>query len=202
MSPRLRYAIAGVGGLALAVVLGLVIAAILRGVTAPADVPVAAPPTPSTTAAAPPPAPEPQQTVASRPEPGTNECVDALGDGEADLDSVRVSLDDGDLAVQFTLAAPLSDGELGLSVTADDGKSYLLGVEVRGGRVEKVSVQDFDRSRTEDVRRPTTAVDGTTVTVVFPEEAVKRIGDRWEWSAFASADGSERDSCPVTRFER
>ena len=118
MSPRLRYVVAGVGGLALAVVVGLVIAAVLRGVTAPSEPPVSAPTTSSTTTApAGTPAPAPAPPVVERPEPGTNECVDALGDAALDLDSARLALADGALAVQFRLATPPPDGEVALGVT-------------------------------------------------------------------------------------
>lgn len=199
MSPRLRYAVAGVGGLALAVVVGLVIAAVLRGVTAPSEAPVAAPTTsPTTTAPVEAPAPAPAPPVVERPEPGTNECVDALGDAALDLDSAKLALADGALAVQFRLATPPPDGEVALGVTVQRGgdKTYLLGVSLRDGDIEEVFVQDFDRDDKDDVDPRAAKVDGSTVTVIFPRDAIKRLGNDWSWSAFASAGDGDTDSCP------
>ena len=206
MTARVRYVLLGVGGLALAIIVGFVLAAVLQQVTTPvASPPKPAPSTPpAVTPAAPPPV-EPA-APAPRPEPGENECVDALGDGAADLDSVQLALHDDDLVAQFRFASALpEDGGLGLTIQHGN-KSYLLGVAFENGDVDSVFVQDFDRSDTDEIDSENAVVDGSTITVVFPRDAIKRIGNDWSWSAFATPTGSSPDTCPADgeqlRFER
>jgi hypothetical protein len=206
VTARVRYALLGVGGLALAIVVGFVLAAVLQEVTTPTASPGATTPStaPAVTPAAPPPAEGPAPV--QRPEPGVNECVDDLGDGQADLDSVQLALHDDDLVAQFRFASALpDDGGLGLTIQRGD-KSYLLGVAFENGDVDSVFVQDFDRSDTDGIDTDNAVVDGSTVTVVFPRDAIKRIGNDWSWSAFATPTGSSPDTCPADgqqlRFER
>ncbi len=206
MTPRTRYALLGVGGLALAVAVGLLLALVLRSVNSPA---VSAPQVPPTTSAPAPVAPAPSEPPAApapapRPEPKQNECVDELGDGVVDLDSVQLGLHDGDLVAQFRFATGVpDDGGFGLTIDRG-GKSYLLGVAVEGGDVDSVFVQDFDRSDTDELDTDNAVADGSTVTVVFPRDSIRRIGNGWTWSAFASQTGAEPDTCPggdPQRFE-
>ncbi len=206
MTPRTRYALLGVGGLALAVAIGLLLALVLRSVNSPA---VSAPQVPPTTSAPAPVAPAPSEPPAApapapRPEPKQNECVDELGDGVVDLDSVQLALHDGDLVAQFRFATGVpDDGGFGLTIVRG-GKSYLLGVAVEGGDVDSVFVQDFDRSDTDELDTDNAVADGSTVTVVFPRDSIRRIGNGWTWSAFASQTGAEPDTCPggdPQRFE-
>lgn len=206
MTPRTRYALLGVGGLALAVAVGLLLALVLRSVNSPA---VSAPQVPPTTSAPAPVAPAPSEPPAApapapRPEPKQNECVDELGDGVVDLDSVQLALHDGDLVAQFRFATGVpDDGGFGLTIVRG-GKSYLLGVAVEGGDVDSVFVQDFDRSDTDELDTDNAVADGSTVTVVFPRDSIRRIGNGWSWSAFASQTGAEPDTCPggdPQRFE-
>lgn len=206
MSPRVRYVLLGVGGLALAIIVGFVIAAVLQDVTTP----TASPATPAASSSPPvtpvAPAPVEPPPPAQRPEPGENECVDALGDGDADLDSVQLAMHDDDLVAQFRFATALpEDG--GLGVTVQSGKkSYLLGVAFESGDVDSVFVQDFDRSDTDGIDTDNAVIDGSTITVVFPRDAIRRMGNDWSWSAFATPTGSTPDTCPADgeqlRFER
>ena len=62
MTPRTRYALLGVGGLALAVAVGLLLALVLRSVNSPA---VSAPQVPPTTSAPAPVAPAPSEPPAA-----------------------------------------------------------------------------------------------------------------------------------------
>lgn len=198
MSPRTRFALLGVGGLALAIAVGLLLALALRSINSGGE--RAALPAPATS----PPAPvEPAPSAAPvepapppRPEPKQNECVDALGDGVVDLDSVQLALHDGDLIAQFRFASGVpDDGGFGLTIVRG-GKSYLLGVAVEGGDIDSVFVQDFDRSDTDDLDTDRAVIDGSTVTVMFPRDSIRRIGNGWSWSAFASQTGAEPDTCP------
>ncbi|MBU1589206.1 MAG: hypothetical protein KKH51_14865 [Actinobacteria bacterium] len=78
------------------------------------------------------------------------------------------------------------------------------GVAVEGGDVDSVFVQDFDRSDTDELDTDNAVADGSTVTVVFPRDSIRRIGNGWSWSAFASQTGAEPDTCPggdPQRFE-
>lgn len=204
MSPRTRYALLGVGGLALAIAVGLLLALALRSINggsesaaqpAPASsppAPVVPAPTSAPVASAPPPRPEPKQ----------NECVDDLGDGVVDLDSAQLALHDGDLVAQFRFVSGVpDDGGFGLTLERG-GKSYLLGVAVDGGDIDSVFVQDFDRSDTDDLDTDNAVVEGSTVTVMFPRDSIRRIGNGWSWSAFASQTGAEPDTCGhQQRFE-
>ena len=196
MTPRTRYVLFGVGGLALAVAVGLLVALVLRSLpTAAPAAPRPAASSPSAPAApvdSPPPAePEP------RPEAGKNECVDALGDAAVDLDSVQLGFHDGDLVAQFRFAAvPEGEAGFGLNLERRGNKAYLLGVALRDGEVDRVFVQDFDRSDTDDLDTDAVTVDGSTFTVVFERDAIRRIGDDWRWSAFATAAGADPDLCP------
>jgi len=207
VTPRTRYALLGVGGLALAVAVGLLIALGLRSLPTahPSAGPTSAPPAVAATAAPPPP-PAPSEVPEPRPDPRKNECVDALGDSAVDLDSVQLELHDGDLVAQFRLA-DVPDGEAGLGLTIErsGNRAYLLGVALQGGEVDRVFVQDLDRSDTDDLDTDHVQVEGGTFTVVFPRESIRRIGNDWRWSAFATAAGADPDRCPDTdplRFER
>lgn len=206
MTPRTRYVLLGVGGLALAVAVGLLVAFVLRSLpvarpaaTAPA---ASSPSAPAADPAAPPPASEPEP----RPEAGKNECVDALGDAAFDIDSVQLESHDGDLVVQFRFAAvPEGETGFGLSLERRGNQAYLLGVGMQDGEVDRVFVQDFGRSDTDDLDSDAVTVDGSTFTVVFERDAIKRIGNDWRWSAFATAAGFDPDLCPDSEhleFER
>jgi len=207
VTARTRYALLGVGGLALAVAVGLLIALALRSLPAaqPGAGPTSAPPAATPTGAVPP-APAPSEVPEPRPDPRKNECVDALGDSTVDLDSVQLELHDGDLVAQFRLA-DVPDGEagFGLNIERSGNKAYLLGVALEDGKVDRVFVQDFDRSDTDDLDTDHVQADGGTFTVVFPRDSIRRIGNDWRWSAFATAAGADPDRCPGAdqlRFER
>lgn len=214
MTTRTRYVVIGIGALALAVAVGLLLALVLRSIAAPTTSPESqgsAPPTTAPTippAAAPAPAPGVPAPSEVRPEAGRNECVDTLGDGSVDLDSVQLELNDGDLVAQFRFATPLSASEVGfgLNIERNGDKAYLLGVSLDEGEVDRVFVQDFDRSDTDDLDTDDAAIDGSVVTVLFPKDAIKRIGSDWSWSAFASTPGGTLDTCPggsqLLEFER
>jgi len=202
-----RYVLIGVGGVVLAVAVGLLVALVLRSLAAVPDRPVVATPTTPPSSATPvpgAPAPAPE----ARPEAGRNECVDALGDGDVDLDSVQLEMHDGDLVAQFRFASALPADEigLGLNVERNGDKAYLLGVSLREGDVDDVFVQDFDRSDIDDLDTDNATVDGTVVTVVFPKDSIKRIGNDWSWSAFANVPQGAIDTCPeqpeLQKFER
>lgn len=199
MSPRARYALLGVGGLALAVAVGLLVALGLRSLPAAQS----SIPRPAPTSSAPsvepvaPAAPEADPAPVSRPEPKQNECVDVLGDAAVDLDSVQLALHDGDLVAQFRFATPPEGSAgFGLNIGGSGKKAYLLGVALQDGEVDSVFVQDFDRNDTDDVDTDAVVVDGSTYTVVFPRDAIKRIGNDWRWSAFATTAGADPDRCP------
>jgi hypothetical protein len=200
VTPRTRHALLlGAGGLALVVVVGLLVVLVVRSFPT-------APPAQPTSSAAPPPAASPATTSAAptqpaapapRPDPERNECVDALGDAAVDLDSVQLALEDGELVAQFRFAElPAGVVGLGLNVERSGDRSYLLGVALDDGEVDRVFVQDFDKSHTDELDTDGVRVDGTTVTAVFPREALKRVGTNWRWSAFATAAGADPDLCP------
>jgi len=198
VTARTRYVLFGVGGLALAVAVGLLVALMLRSLPTAAPAaprPSASWPSPSVSAdpAAPPPPAEPEP----RPEAGKNECVDALGDAAVDLDSVQLEFHDGDLVAQFRFAdVPEGEAGFGLNLERRGDKAYLLGVALQDGEVDRVFVQDFDRSDTDDLDTDAVTVDGSTFTVVFERDAIRRIGNDWRWSAFATAAGADPDLCP------
>ncbi|MCU1409983.1 MAG: hypothetical protein JWR04_690 [Rhodoglobus sp.] len=205
MTSRTRYVLLGVGGLALAVAVGLLVAFVLR------SLPVAQPAAPAPAASTPPApagpiAPPPPAEAEPRPEAGQNECVDALGDAAVDLDSVQLEFHDDDLVAQFRFAAaPEGEVGFGLNLERRGDKAYLLGVALQDGDVDRVFVQDFDRSDTDDLDTDAVTADGSTFTVVFERDAIRRIGNDWQWSAFATAAGADPDLCPDSEqleFER
>jgi len=196
--------ILGVGGLALAVAVGLFVALVLRGMSAAQPPPTASPPSGAPTVTGLP----PEETTAPaapgpRPEAGRNECVDDLGDGGVDLDSVQVAMRDDDLAVQFRLASPLPSGDwgVGLYIERRGDRAYQLGVALDGDRVDEVFVRDFDRADDVDVDRYEVKIEESAVTVVFPGDSIKRLGSKWSWYAFATAPGEVLDACPGTETE-
>lgn len=204
MSTRTRYAILGVGGLALAVAVGLLIALGLRSLSASGPSALPTPTTTPTAAVEAPVAAQPApEAPAPRPEAGRNECVDELGDSVIDLDSVRLELDDGDLVAQFRLAGelPAGDSGVGLTVLRDRDRLYQLGVSFVDGEVDSVFVRDFDRSDIQTVDDDAVALDGSTITVVFPRSDLKGIGNQWSWFAFATAEGATLDACPGTEAD-
>lgn len=204
MTPRARYALIGAGGLALAVAVGLLVALGLRSLpAAEPSHPVAVPTTTSPPAApAAPIAPPADPAPAPRPEPKQNECVDALGDSAVDLDSVQLELHDGDLVAQFRLASmPEGEAGLGLNIQRSGDRAYLLGVALQEGEVDSVFIQTLDssengKSDTDELDTDSAVIDGSTITVVFPRDAIKRIGNDWRWAAFATAAGADPDLCP------
>jgi hypothetical protein len=199
VTARTRYVVIGIGALALAVAVGLLLALVLRSLAAPQPQSQgSAPPTAPPPATAPAPAPVAPAPSEARPEAGRNECVDSLGDGSVDLDSVQLELNDGDLVAQFRFATPLSASDVGfgLNIERNGDKAYLLGVSLREGEVDRVFVQDFDRSDTDDLDTDDAAIDGSVVTVLFPKSAIKRLGNDWSWSAFANSPGGTLDTCP------
>lgn len=147
---------------------------------------------PATEEAAPPPA-------APRPEAGLNQCVDELGDaGAMDLDTVTLEMRDGDLTVRFELAAALPAGESGVGLVTErrnKRETFQVSIAFRDGRLDRYFLWDGDDEHEldlDDVR-----VEGTTIVAIFPDDELDRLGDRWRWSAFAAAAGSELDSCPA-----
>ncbi|MBX3098017.1 MAG: hypothetical protein KF761_00425 [Salinibacterium sp.] len=200
MTPRLRYILLGIGGLALAVVVGLLIALALRAITAGTPTsagPLGVAPTAATPAVI---DPETSTPAPSRPDPGKNECVDALGDGAADLDAVRLSLDGGDLVVRFALVGgvPMGSSTLELYAQRSADKAYRFVIDLRDGDVDRVFVANLDKSSVDTLDAKDVSVEGDVVTAVFPRSSVKRLGNDWSWYATATVPGSPRDVCPGT----
>ena len=200
MTPRVRYILLGVGGIALAVVLGLLVALALRAVNAGTDSRVdPAAPAPAVTAPAAA-SSEPSSTAPVRPDPRKNECVDDLGDAVLDLDSVLLNLDGGDLIVRFTLAGDLPEGgtSLGLHAERSADRAYEFGVDLRDGVVDRVFVKDLEKSDVDELDTDDVRVEGGVVTAVFPKSSIKRLGNDWSWYATASQSGGPADACPGT----
>jgi hypothetical protein len=184
-------------GLAL---VGAVVALVMALNRQPA--PVAAPsgspePVPAPTAPAAPAEPAPAAPSAPRPEPGPNQCVDALGDGGPfDLDTVTLAADGRSLLMQFLVAGVPADGEsgVGLVATREDGRAEVqLGVGFADGRVDRFFVREDDDER--ELNPSDVRLDGTTITVLFPERELDRLDDDWAWYGFTtSPDGV--DACP------
>jgi len=153
-------------------------------------------PTPTTTPSVEQPAPPPPS--APRPEAGPNQCVDDLGDGAVDLDTVTLDEREGELTVRLELATALPAGESGVGILAERrGKrdTFQVSIGFVDGRLDRYFVWDGDDERELDL--DDVAVEGTTITAVFPDEEFDRLGDRWRWRAFGTARGSELDSCPA-----
>ena len=190
----------GVGGVALAVVVGLLLALALRVFTTgptPAGAPSATVPT---LAAPTDDQSEPSSPAPIRPDPRKNECVDALGDGVFDLDSVLLALEDGDLVVRFALADDLPEGRTNLVLHAERSadRAYEFGVDLRDGEVDRLFVKDLDKSDVDELDVRDVRVEGGVVTAVFPKSSVKRLGNNWGWYATATLSGSPADACPGT----
>lgn len=158
----------------------------------PTTTPPPTPTTPGSEQPAPPPLPEP------RPEAGPNQCVDDLGDGAVDLDTVTLEQRDGELTVRLELATALPAGQSGVGILAERrGKrdTYQVSIGFVDGRLDRYFVWDGDDERELDL--DDVVVEGTTITAVFPDDELDRLGDRWRWRAFGTATGSELDSCPA-----
>jgi hypothetical protein len=180
-------------------------------------------PTPVEVAPAPA-APEQAPAAAPRPDPGRNECVDALGDGGAlDLDAVAVASVDEGLLVRFALDDALPSGEalLGLTAIGRQDRTVLLAVRIIDGEVDEVFAVDLKSTGNDDdddksgrgndddadvdrYDEDRAQVDGRQVLVEFPDDMLKDLGNDWSWSATASS-GADADRCPVEgqlTFER
>lgn len=166
--------------------------------------------TPPGTAATPTPTPTPTTPVAPvvpagpRPEPGPNECVDALADaGTVDLDTVSLDEHDGDLVARFLLAGALPTGEsgVGLVVESRNGRTtYQVSIGFTNGELDRFMVWDGDDERDldlEDVR-----LEGSAITATIPGDELSDLGKDFHWSAFGIAAGSALDACPGRADDR
>jgi len=127
-------------------------------------------------------------------------CSDATGDGgSADIVSVELAEDGGDLRSTWTLAAPpnTSAGTLLLSLTAwsEDGEAgRQLGIKWTDGQPGVFSF-DLVETQNQDLDVEPT-VEGATVSATFPGDAVEGLGETWGWTATTNVDGADVDDCP------
>lgn len=201
----------GLGAGALGALLVVGVLTLTGGIPAPVSTPSSAPPPAAATpTSAPPPAgqeqpaaqPEaPGAPAAPRPEAGPNECVDALGDGGVDLDTASVARDDGDLVTRFTVASELPSGDsgVGIIVASRNGqRAYQLGVALTAGEPDRIFVVNLANGDEQDLDTDDVSVDGSTITASFPDSVLRRMGNDWQWYAFATAQGAALDACPGT----
>ncbi len=155
------------------------------------------------------PAPNPSE-VAPRPEAQENQCVDALGDAATvDLDTVTVAEDDGELVVEFTLVDELPAGQssLGLVVSSRNEKTnYLLAVTWQGDSITEFFAYKFaegskgrdraDPGETDDLDTDDVAVNGSVISMRFPEYIIDDLSKNWQWSAFSIVNSVDADACP------
>lgn len=126
-------------------------------------------------------------------------CSDATGDGgPADIVSVDLVEDGGDLSVTYRLAQPLdtsADTLLSLIAWSEDGATgRQLGAKWVGG-TPTVFAFDLAEAQNQDVDVEP-AVEGDTVSVTYPASAVEGLGESWGWTATTSVDGVDVDDCP------
>lgn len=189
-----------VGVLAAALVIVTVVLVVTLNRPAPVAAPTSPTPTPAPSTSAPAePAPLPPPP-APRPEAGPNECIDALGDaGAIDLDRVALDADDDDVTARFVLTSTLPAGESGIGLYAESRNghaAYQLGVAFDGGAVDRYFIWDGEEEN--DLDTDAVRVDGSTVTIEFPRDALDELDKNWSWYGFATAAGSPLDACPGT----
>lgn len=215
--PQRRIAVVPLAVAGVVVVLAIVFTVIVVALatssappTPPAD---GAPPVPASTE----PAPVPSQAEAPEPrrDPEQNECVDELGDSELDVDAARVEVDDGRLVTHIDLASAIPGGEvtLGIFAVAGNGDQILqLATAFDDGEVDEAYVTSYgvaedygkgdkhgkndDPVTTDSLGDDDVDVSGSEITVEFPKEVLRQLGNRWSWYAFATIDGAEVDACP------
>jgi hypothetical protein len=129
----------------------------------------------------------------------TASCTDPAGDGgPADLTVVELTETGDALVARYTLTAPLaaSSGSalLALAVSSDDGETARqLGAKWVDGQA-LVFVFDIGAGQTEVEAAPT--IEGNTVTVSFPTDAISDLGDSWQWRVTSNINGADVDRCP------
>lgn len=125
-------------GLAFAIVFTIVVVGL-----ATSTPPSAAPPPPTAVPTAP---VEPAPPVDERRAADVNECVDALGDGDVDIDSARVAIDDGRLVTTVQLADALPDAEVTVGIFAVSGSGdaiFQFASTWRGGELHDFFAQRY-----------------------------------------------------------
>ncbi|MCW2683429.1 MAG: hypothetical protein JWP33_1342 [Blastococcus sp.] len=131
---------------------------------------------------------------------GTAMCRDARGDGgTADLTMVELAGSGDGLTATFTMTAPMPGSGpvlLSLAVSSGDGETARqLGARWVDGQATEVYVFDVGEAQNEDVNTEP-SVDGGTVRVTFPSDAVSDLGATWRWRSTTSVGGVDVDACP------
>lgn len=128
-------------------------------------------------------------------------CVDSTAEvPELDIDEVSVSQSDrDDLTIQFTLASAVPDGlaQLGIYARDADGeRQYQFFVELDDGEIDRVTVTDIDRDKSEKSDAKDAEIEGNVISFEVSRSIAKKLGDEWSWFAFTTLDGSAIDACP------
>ncbi len=161
---------------------------------------------PSTTSQAPTPAPGASHTALAAV---TDVCKGTRGDTAAgDIVEVRLTHDParGRLGVRFRLAQPLDtsgdDAALLLIIaSADNTRSYQLGVNWLDGELAGTWVSDMGTGQETHPSNSGVSLSGSTVTVQFPDDAVLDLGPGWQWMAASSINSTDMDGCPSDEYE-
>ncbi len=135
------------------------------------------------------------------PAVGSASVPDDAGDGSnADIRSVKLTVDDKALTVVYELANALpTAGTAMLSVTAASqygNQVRQLGVKWIDG-TPQVFVFDFATSKQENLTVTPQRL-GAAVTVAYPVSVIAGLGESFEWHAVSTIDGKDVDRAPDT----
>lgn len=160
----------------------------------------------NTTSEAPTPAPS-ASNAATRAV--TDVCKGTRGDAHAgDIVEVRLTHDpaQGRLTAHFRLAQPLDttgdDAALLLIIaSADNSRSYQLGVEWLGGELAGTWVSDMETGQETHPADSDVRISGSTITISFSDDTVVDLGSGWQWMASSSINSTDMDGCPSDEYE-
>ena len=145
--------------------------------------------------------PATETSAASKAETGESICKDKAGDSTSkvvDLAQARL-LSDGTLmfATFNTVANIPTTGTVLYSMrawSADGSKEYRFGAKFQDGQEIANFVEDGSAQQ-ENITNGAVAAD-KQVSLRYPLAKLEGLGDKFEWSAKVTVDGTEVDRCP------
>ena len=146
--------------------------------------------------------PATEPNIVSKATGGESICKDKAGDSASkvvDLAQARLQSDGTEMSTTFNTVANLpTTGTVLYSVRAwstAGSKEYQLGVKFKDGKEIANFVTDVGSGKQENITNGAVAAD-KQVSARYPLAKLEGLGDKFEWSAKVTVDGTEADRCP------
>ena len=143
-----------------------------------------------------------EPSTASKAVGGESVCNDKAGDSASkvvDLAQARLQSDGTEMSTTFnTVANVPTTGTVLYAVRAwssDGSKEYQFGVKFQDGKETANFVTEAGSGKQENITTGAVAAD-KQVSVRYPLAKLEGLGDKFEWSAKVTVDGTEADRCP------